>query len=127
MPSRVVASSGFLWYSMSVSRTMKVFTKEIDMNKNFDATLFRQAKRELSGLVLVVSVIMFVSGFLSNVVLSFTAIKSAGYSFMDYMMTSDFGFVVLSWNYNSTWLIISLALFIGGFLGVVASFGGELR
>jgi len=43
------------------------------------------------------------------------------------MMTSDFGFVVLSWDYNATWLIVSLVLFIGGFLGVIASFGGFLR
>lgn len=97
------------------------------MNKNFDATLFHQAKRELSGFILVVSVIMFVSGILSNAVLGFTATKDAGYSFFDYMMTSHFGFVVLSWNYNSIWLIVSLVLFIGGFLGVIASFGGALR
>lgn len=97
------------------------------MNKNFDATLFNQAKRELENFIFVVFIIMFVSGFLSNIILNLTAVKDAGYSFVDYMMTSDFGFVVLSWDYSSTWLIVSLILFICGFVGIVASFGGVLR
>lgn len=112
----------FLWYSMSISKTMKVLTKEIDMNNTFNTTLHTQAKREFAGLMFVMFAVMTVSGFLSNVVLNFTAVKDAGYGFFDYMMTSDLGFVVLSWNYNSLWLVISLIVLVGSFIGVVALF-----
>ena len=92
------------------------------MNNNFNTALRAQSKREFAGLMFVVFAVMAVSGFLSNAVLNFTAVKDAGYSFFDYMMTSDFGFVVLSWNYNSLWLVISLIAFVGGFFGAVFFF-----
>lgn len=87
-------------------------------NRNFD--LYR-AKREFAGFMAVVFGFMTVAGMLSNLILSVSAVRDAGHSFFEYLQISGFGFMLLNWDYNSIWFIVSIVLFVGGFLGFIAT------
>lgn len=67
-------------------------------------------------IIAVVAIVAIVVAFFSQIALAVRTMKEAGMGFFEYAQLSDFGLFLAMWSYNSAWVLITLALFVGGAL-----------
>lgn len=90
---------------------------------NYDrfAKVRKAHQRQVRNKVLaVIFGVMFVSGMFVNVVHLLSIASSTNMSFFDYLSVSDFGWTTLMWNNNPALVVVSLVLFIIGFIGMAS-------
>lgn len=64
--------------------------------------------------------LMIAAGMILNLINVVSAVREAGMSFGDFLMVSDFGWLVLTWANNPVLVVAALTLFIVGFFGTAS-------
>lgn len=60
---------------------------------------------------------MMVLGAVLNVVSMVLVVRETGMGLMKFLSLSDFGWFIVLWNFNPVLVLVSMALFLGGFIG----------
>lgn len=63
---------------------------------------------------------MMVLGAVLNVVSMVLVVRETGMGLMEFLSLSDFGWFIALWNFNPVLVLMSMALFFGGFIGIAS-------
>lgn len=60
---------------------------------------------------------MMVLGAVLNVISMVLVVRETGMGLMKFLSLSDFGWFIVLWNFNPVLVLVSMTLFLGGFIG----------